>query len=334
MDTSTVAVDKFGFEDLILRGRNLSYESLPYKEEALHFHILGDKLRKKLNISIISDDILKSLELIIKNEYTNAAALLSDDNPLLNANVALIRFDGDSVLNIKDRTVLSSRSIIDQFDECMNFYSKHINTREIIEGAYRKTIEDIPKVAYREAVANAIVHRDYSRRGEIKVEIFDNRVEIVSPGGLPVGISEEEYLDGKISIPRNKVISDIFLRIGIIERLATGIRRIKEYYKDSPVNPSFEISENTIKVILPNINSNSRETDFMNTRKMLIDELIGNEKSIVQYILREGSITRRKAETILSLKKTQTISLLNTLQEKGIVIKVGSGKGTKYILNE
>ncbi|MGB4440043.1 MAG: ATP-binding protein [Sedimentibacter sp.] len=110
---------------------------------------------------------------------------------------------------------------------------------EVIKGAYRETIEEIPLVAFREAIANAIVHREYMLEADVRVEIFDDRVEILSPGGLPIGITEEEYIDGRVSIPRNRIISDVFLRLGIIERLATGIRRIREYYKNSGANPEF-----------------------------------------------------------------------------------------------
>ncbi|PKM93515.1 MAG: hypothetical protein CVU84_15155 [Firmicutes bacterium HGW-Firmicutes-1] len=334
MDTSTIQVDKIGYDDLVLRGRNLSYEVLHYQGDKLSFNILGSKLREQLNIGIISEDILKSLELLTRNEYTNAAALLSDHNPLPNSNISLIRFDGNSVMNIKDRFNLSNISIITQFEKSIDFYHKHINKKETIDGAYRKTIEEIPLVAYREAIANAIVHRDYSRAGEIKVEIFDNRVEVISPGGLPLGISEEEFIDGKISIPRNRIISDIFLRLSIIERLATGIRRIKEYYKNVGLTPVFEVSENAIKVVLPKIGDDFSIDEMVDKNRAIVMKLEGKEKNIVEYIEKNGSINRVIAEKYLGLKKTQTIEIINTLQRKGIIIKIGSGKNTVYIINK
>lgn len=333
MDTSTVQVDKFGYGDLILRGRNLSYEALIYEGKELTFTVLGSKLKERLNVGVITDDILKSLELIAGNGYTNAAALLSDYNPLPNADIALIRFDENSVLNIKDRIILSDISIVSQFDRCMDFYSKHINTKEIIDGAYRRTIEEIPKIAYREAIANAIVHRDYSRNGDIKVEIYDNRVEIVSPGGLPIGISEEEYLDGKISIPRNRIVADIFLRLNVIEKLATGIRRIKEYYKDSGVSPTFNIGENSIKVILPKVDSTFNNQWKRNNNIDMINNLSAQEKIIYDYIINKGNINRSTAEEVLQLKKTQSIEVINALQKKGLIVKLGIGKGTMYVIS-
>lgn len=334
MDTSTVQVDKWGYEDLVLKGRNLSFDSLNCSYENLSVDYLERKLREKLGIGKLSEDMLKSLELIKNDKYTNAMALLSDKNPLVNSTLALIRFDGDSILNIKDRLILSKISIIEQFDRSMDFYIKHINTQEIINNAYRKTIEEIPRVAFREAIANAIVHRDYSKQGDIKVEIYDSRIEIISPGGLPIGISEDEFLEGRISIPRNKILSDIFLRINIIERLATGIRRIKEYYKEYDANPVFDISENTIKIVLPNIACKNKDTYSMNSLKGKIKDLGNNEKILAEYLIENKTINRVEAEQVLNLKKTQTVEILKKLQSTGIVVKIGSGKETKYTLNE
>lgn len=73
-----------------------------------------------------------------------------------------------------------------------------------------------------------LVHRDYSVVVDSRVEFYSDRIEIVSPGGLPLGMLKEEYIDGKLSKPRNRKLADTFLRLKIIEKLATGIRRIKE----------------------------------------------------------------------------------------------------------
>lgn len=335
IDTSTVQVDKYGFEDLILQGRNLSFDTLSFKGGELSFNVLEQRLREELRIGVLSKDLLKTLKLISNNEYTNGAALLSDNNPLQNTTIAMIRYADNSVLNIKDKLVVSNISIISQFDKSMDFYNKHINTGEIIEGAYRKTIEEIPKVAFRESIANAIVHRDYSRAGDIKIEIFDNRVEIISPGGLPIGISEEEYFEGKISIPRNYVVADIFLRIKIIEKLATGIRRIKEYYKEYDVYPVFEVSENSIKVVLPKVNGNYVSGVRENNLNLYKNYLNEHEHKLVKYLL-EGhqNFNRKIAEELLQLKKTQTVEVINSLLEKEFIIKIGRGRNIKYVLKQ
>jgi ATP-dependent DNA helicase RecG len=260
----------------------------------------------------------------------------------------LIRFYGDSVLNIKDRLFVNDISIVVQYEKCVGFFDKHISKGDLIQGAYRTPFEEIPLIAFREAVANAIVHRSYSVEADIKIEIFDSRIEIVSPGGLPEGISEEEFLDGRISICRNKTISNIFVKMGIIERLATGIRRIKESYKESATNPEFIIGKNTVKVVLPilKIEKSIIKTGFSvydsdnlmgldneyNSYDRVSEALIKEEKLLLRYMKKNKQVSRSKAEEILLLKKTQTVHVLNKLIEKGIIFKAGKGNKTYYVL--
>ena len=329
MDTSTVPTNKIEYENLILKGRNIGYDALIYEGEKNNFNYLNNKLRDRLGVGVLNADILKTLGLMNKDNYTIAAALLSDNNPINHAGISLVRF-ADIGLNISDKKILRNISLLEQFDKAIEFYHKHINTREIIKGAYRETIEEIPLVAYREAIANAIVHREYMLESDIRVEIFDDRAEIISPGGLPIGITEEEYLDGRVSIPRNRIIADIFLRLGIIERLATGIRRIREYYKNSGVNPEFLIAQNSIKVILPKINHKTISSEPLNKFENQLNE---TELKIMKFVKFTGRITRKKAEEILSLKKTQTVQVLGRMVDKGVLIKVGAGRNTSYVPN-
>ncbi len=330
MDTSTVPTNKIEYENLILRGRNIGYDALIYEGKSIYLNYLNNKLRDRLGVGVLTTDILKTLGLMNGENYTIAAALLADKNPIDHAGISLVRFDSDLGLNIKDKMILRNISILEQFDKAIEFYHKHINVREIIKGVYRETIEEIPLVAFREAIANAIVHREYMIESDIRVEIFDDRVEIISPGGLPIGITEEEYIDGRVSIPRNRIIADIFLRLGIIERLATGIRRIREYYKNSGVNPEFFITQNSIKVILPKINHKINSMEILNKIEKQLNE---TELKIMEYVKSTGRITRKEAEEILSLKKTQTVQILRDMLDKGILIKIGAGRNTSYISN-
>ena len=82
--------------------------------------------------------------------------------------------------------------------------------RQIIQGAERKNIEKIPEAAFREAIANALIHRAWDVESQIRILMFDDRIEIISPGGLPAGITEEEYLSGKLSVLRNRNLANVF----------------------------------------------------------------------------------------------------------------------------
>ena len=158
MDTSTVPTNKIEYENLILKGRNICYDALIYEGKNIYLNNLNYKLRNRLGVGVLTDDILKTLGLMNGEKYTIAAALLSDKNPINNSGISLVRFDSDFGLNIKDKMILRNVSILEQFDKAIEFYHKHINSSEVIKGVYRETIEEIPLVAYREAIANAIVH--------------------------------------------------------------------------------------------------------------------------------------------------------------------------------
>lgn len=330
MDTSTIQVDKYAYEELILQGRNLSFEELISDHQALRFEELTRKLKQMLKIYDVSDDLYITLGLKSAGKFNRAAALLSDDNPVEHSIIQFIAYSGNSVKEIKDRQTISQSSIIKQYEACMDFYRKHINIREIIEGAYRNTIEEVPLVAYREAVANSIIHRDYLRNGYIRIEFFANRIEITSPGGLPIGISEEEYIEGRISVPRNRIIAEIFLRLKIIEKLATGIRRIKEYYRDYHVVPSFKVFEHSVMVTLPKINSSISSEKQKNLIEM--DHLNDKERMILMTLQEKGAMTRNQIEKKLGLKKSQTIDLIANLRSQKRVIQIGKGRATKYVL--
>ena len=328
-DTFTVRTDSISYQNLILAGRNKGYDSLLSTDQNLTFNYFESKMKTILGIGSLSDDLLISLSLLENKKFNNAAALLSDYNPVNSSVIQMITYEDDTVLNIKDKIESKNVSILKQFDDCMDFYRKHINVSEVIEGDYRKTIEEIPLVAYRESVANLIVHRDYLKNVDARIEIFNDRIEVISPGGLPIGIIENEYLDGRISNPRNKIISDIFLRLRVIEKLGTGIRRIKEYYRDYEAKPEFKITENSVTVILPKINRVlNRKIDLYS------DRLSKNESLIYDLLKNNGKMKRSEIEIKLGLKKSQTLELIKNLREYQLIIQVGRGIKTEYMITK
>lgn len=112
---------------------------------------------------------------------------------------------------------------------------------EVIQGADRKKMEKIPEAVFREAIANALIHRVWDVDTHIRVSMFDDRVEVVSPGGLPSGITAEEYLSGKLSVLRNRNLANVFYRLGFVEIFGTGITRIKQLYAEGLMKPDEEV---------------------------------------------------------------------------------------------
>jgi len=325
-DTATTEVDKFAYDELVLLGRNIGFEELTCHQEDLRFQRLGNYLERALHISALDDNVMKALELVRNGQYNYAAEILADRNTLKDQGVDLICYLDNSMKVIKDRMRLSQISVLEQYEKAMLFYQKHINQGDRIEGAYRKTVEEVPEIAYREAVANAIVHRNYGRQGNNRIEIFEDRVEIVSIGGLPVGISKEEFAEGNFSHVRNRILANIFLRCGIIEKMGTGIRRIKMAYSNSQRKPEFVAMDNSIRIILPRQSlaalgpAAGREAD----------QLSVEEEAALNYIRSAKGVQRSDIEGILGVKKTKATELLNRLIDMNLVKKTGSGKGTRY----
>lgn len=327
-DTSTIEVDKFAYDELVLLGRNIGFEELAYHQENLRFQKLESYLEKSLHISALDENVMKSLELFYKGQYNYAAAILADRNALRDQGLDLICYRDKSMLVMKDRMRLSQISILEQYEKAMLFYQKHINQGDRIEGAYRISVEEVPEVAYREAVANAMVHRNYGRQGNNRIEIFEDRIEIVSIGGLPVGISKEEFAGGNFSQVRNRILANIFLRCGIIEKMGTGIRRIKMAYSESARKPEFDAMENSIRIVLPRLSDEETRFGFSEGRVALSVE----EETALNYIRSVKGAQRSDIEGVLGIKKTKATELLNRLIEKKVVKKRGSGKGTRYYI--
>lgn len=122
-----------------------------------------------------------------------------------------------------------------------------------VQGLNRVEKQDYPEEALREALLNAMFHRDYSFSGSIIINVNDLGMEFISIGGLLPGLSVEDIRSG-ISQPRNRKLAEIFHRLKLIESYGTGIRRIYQLYRDHPVQPRIEVTPNAFKLVLPNAN--------------------------------------------------------------------------------
>ena len=183
--------------------------------------------------------------------YNNAAGILADKNHF--PGIDIVKF-GENISVIHKRAKFDNISILTVYEKTLEVFKDYYQYEEI-QGADRKKVEKIPEAAFREAIANALIHRVWDMESQIKVSMFDDRIEIISPGGLPSGITEDEYLSGKLSVLRNRNLANVFYRLGFVEIFGTGITRIKQLYEEGLKQPDFEVSENTIKIknsIFPN----------------------------------------------------------------------------------
>ncbi len=312
-DTATIEVDQLELKRLVLEGSNLSFEALEVKSTDLTFNTLSKLLMEKIHVNVVSDDLFKTLGIMDMNgKYNNAASIVADRNNFSCIDIA--RF-GHSINEILDRNRLSNISILSAYQTAIDSFERYYEY-EKIEGMHRNSIEIIPKDAFREALANAIIHRHWDINSHINIAMFPDKIEITSPGGLPSGISEFDYLENNVSILRNPILANIFFRLGYIEMFGTGIKRIKSAYSQYKVKPQFFVSETSIKIILPVTNVLPKATKD----ESIIMETLGSG-----YVLSSSEIVERTP-----FNKSKVIRLINHLCENGYVYKVGTGRGTKY----
>ncbi len=220
--------------ELERRRRNISYDSIPvYELNEKDLMLTGFiKAYKKFTKKTINKAGLSKLGLLHKeeNKYipTNAAVLLSGLN-LKNkffpyAKIECARFKGTKTNETLDSASVES-PVYAQPDEVMHFIQKNIRKGSTIGLVYREERWEYPLSALRELIINAIIHRDYSQLGrDIKVAIFDDMIEITSPGTLPLGIDIENLSSGQSEI-RNRILAPIFKEMKLIEQWGTGFRK-------------------------------------------------------------------------------------------------------------
>ena len=315
-DTATIEVDTLEFSRLVLDGKNIRFEELPCQYQELSFEILHRKLKENIRIKNFDKDTLKTLNLYDDvNGFNNAAGILADNNHF--PGIDIVKF-GENISIIQKRSTFENISVLEVYEKAIDVFRDYYQY-EVIQGAARKKMDKIPEEAFREAIANALIHRVWDVDSQIRVLMFDDRIEIVSPGGLPSGITEEEYLSGKLSVLRNRNLANVFYRLGFVEIFGTGITRIKQLYAEGLIKPAFEVSENAIKIVLPIFEKNADLT----------------EDEIVIYKLLSKTMLKPISEVApyAPFGKSKTTKLLKEMCQKGVITVEGKGKGTKYIIS-
>lgn len=314
-DTSTIPVDQMTLVELSLKGKNISYDQLETDKKDLKFLILEKKLKSVRQILNFNRDILMTLGLFTNNKYNVAAELFADENNLVSLGIDVVRF-GNTISEFVDRRTIVGKSILFQYDEAIEMFTKHYPEINSIEGLKRVKRQPVPYEAYREAIANAIAHRNYLINSQIKIEMHNNRIEITSPGGLPNGLTKENYLNDNLSIPRNTIITQVLYTLGIIEKFGTGIRRINDAYFSYSKKPNYIIKDTFIKVILPNVLFN--------------DDNMNESTRVLNLIDIKVEITRQDIEALLGINKTKAVEILKKLMDNNLVESYGTGKNIMY----
>ena len=277
---------------------------------------------------------------------TNAFVLLTSDFFQF-AKIQCALFKGitrDVFIDKKEYT----GSIYEQVEAAYQFVLRHINRSSEIEGLVRIDKYELPTSAIREIIINAQVHRNYMDNSCVQIAIYDDRLEVTSPGTLYGGLTLEEILNGRSKI-RNKVIAEIFNKMDLIEQWGTGIQRIinraKEY--DLP-KPEFREIGNTFRVNLYRKADKKPIKKPIKADKKLIKEPIKADKNliitskqrrkidrenlIIKYVKEYGSISNMEARQILVLAESTTKRFLKEMVKEGLLLEEGERKNRRYIL--
>lgn len=205
--------------------------------------------------------------------------------------------------------------LYEQIENAYQFVLRHINLGAEINGLVRKDTYELPVTAIREMIVNAVCHRNYMDNSCIQVAVYDDRIEVTSPGMLYGGLTLEEAVSGRSKI-RNRIIADIFSRMEIIEEWGTGIRRILHRAKEYGLpEPEFMEIGDTFRVNL-----------FKKADKIFL-----RQRLILDYIEENGFITNKEAREILGLADSTTKRFLKYMVETNLLLEKGQRKSRKYI---
>lgn len=277
---------------------------------------------------------MRTLHLIGEDDnYTNLAFLLSDQ---CTHTIKLAVFEGSKKTVFKDRCELSG-SILGQLNEAFAYIDRYNRTRAEFAGLDRVDMRDYPPEAVREALLNAIVHRDYSFRGSTLISIFEDRIEFVTIGGLVKGITLDDVKLG-VSVLRNQNLANVFYRLRLIEAYGTGILKINEAYDDYDRKPLIETTDNAFKITLPNSNFRSEHQAPKGAGKNQGATSAEKKESRIHAVLAlcrtKGSFVRTDVEAALGISQSTAILLLRELVDDGVLTKQGKGKNLRYFENK
>jgi len=205
-----------------------------------------------------------------------------------------------------------------------DFLNLSNNLAAIFSGLDRIEQYDYPEEALREAMLNALIHRNYAFSGSIIVNIYDDRIEFVSLGGIMPGLRIEDLFLG-VSQPRNEKVANVFYRLKYIEAYGTGLRRILQYYENFDVNPEIKATHGAFMLTLPNMN-------YVHPLRVKRQQK-PQHTFVLNYLQDNPFITNEDIQELLSVKQTRAYIIIKEMVNEGLIVKqAGDWKSSRYIL--
>lgn len=340
--SSGIVYYRFGSENRKLEGRTLQEYLINRKilsfDETKSTAVLsdidaekvGEYLRKRSPAVEFHkgklEEYLFNLGMVEKNGgalVKNACVLFFAKNPsrfIPQSEVRLVRFKGLEAVDIIDSAYVGA-AVLENLNESEQFVRKNTRMAFKIESLQREEIPEYPHKAIREALVNALAHRDYFSKDSIQVSIYDNRIEITNPGALPTGLTLKML--GTLSVQRNHLTYRLLRDIQLVEGLATGIPRMRSAMRDAGLpEPRFEELGSFFRVTL------------FNSKQPRAVELNERQRRGLAYLEKNPSINTKTYAKLSSTTVTTAIADLKQLVKKGLLRKVGKTRGAYYCLSQ
>ena len=252
--------------------------------------------------------------------FTNLGLIISDQCPYT-TKVAV--FEDDNNTKFQDSKEFTG-SILCQLEEAFAYLQLH--NAAVIDGLKRIDHFDYPEEAVREALLNALVHRDYTFSGSTIINVNEKEMAFISLGGLPYDLSVEDIQTG-ISQPRNPKLAAVFHRLHLIESYGTGIRRIFSLYQNCSAQPTFMNAPNSFRLVLPNQNQSN-----LNLVPNEEERISPQKKKILDHLKQHEEITEPEIQELLHVGRTRAYEIAKELRIAGKIQVLGRGKTKRYRL--
>ena len=348
----SVQADAMTLKRLVLKGIKQSFDSQPsqYKFERMSFTKLKSICYQRTHTDFLDSDYESWGLTDADGNLTNAGALLADECPIRYSRVFCTRWNGKGkaggLIDALDDAEYSG-SLLILLQEMIGFINRNNRKAWKKLATSRQEMPDYPDRAITEACVNALIHRDYlDYSSEVHVDIYDDRLEIYSPGGMVDGTLVQNLDPMNItSKRRNPVIADIFSRLKLMERRGSGFKKILEDYRNNSAAedqmPSFRSDAHNFFIVLPNLNYGISENEYVDTTsksedvtKDVTKDVTNRQANILSLIKQNPAISQDILAEELGVTRRTIVRDLDDLKEKGIIYREGGRNKGQWIIKK
>lgn len=323
----SIQENKIRFDEQICK--NFDFDD--FDDEKFEYYLKLASISKTLS----TKDILRSLNVLTDKGMTNAGVLFFAKKPykyVMSSRIRCVLFKGNDRVNIIDKKEVD-KGIIGNIEFAVIYLDEHVPVRFEIKGLYRKEYPQFPQDAYREAIVNAMIHRDFFETGEVAVEKLQDFIYVNNPGGVVSALKKEDF--GKMSFPRNRLLADLLSRTYLMERVGTGIRRIQEACKK---NDNLVELRDEVSYFFVTFDASKHHDDYWGHKKgvdkgvekgveKVVENLPEKQQIIVSLIMKNPKISKKQIQIEGNLSKKSVDYNIRKLKEDGVIKHVGPAKG-------